>query len=120
MDYFDTLRSATPARLQIGSAGCRYKTKSYLDFRGAHAAAVDAVMSEVSGETLQKLGLSEFQTKCKNKYEMLTRPDFGRCFTDETKTRLKNFADVGRTCRFIAATGFLHRPLGPMSAICSR
>lgn len=65
MDYFDTLRSATPARLQIGSAGCRYKTKSYLDFRGAHAAAVDAVMSEVSAETLQKLGLSEFQTKCK-------------------------------------------------------
>ena len=62
MDYFDTLRSATPARLQIGSAGCRYKTKSYLDFRGAHAAAVDAVMSEVSAETLQKLGLSEFQT----------------------------------------------------------
>lgn len=93
MDYFDTLRSATPARLQIGGAGCRYKTKNYLDFRGAHAAATDAVMSEVSRETLKELELFEIQTKCKNKYEMLTRPDFGRCFTDEEKQRLKNYAD---------------------------
>ena len=112
MDYFDTLRSATPARLQIGSAGCRYKTKSYLDFRGAHAAAVDAVMSEVSGETLQKLGLSEFQTKCKNKYEMLTRPDFGRCFTDETKIHLKDFADVGADVQVYCGDGLSAPSIG--------
>ena len=63
MDYFDSLKSATPARLQIGRTGSRYKTKNYLDFRAAHAAANDAVMSEVRGETLKKLGLFEIQTK---------------------------------------------------------
>lgn len=92
MDYFDSLRNATPARLQIGRAGSRYKTKSYLDFRAAHAAANDAVMSEVSRETLEKLGLFEVQTKCKDKYEMLTRPDLGRYFSDETKDYIKQHA----------------------------
>lgn len=92
MDYFDSLMSATPARLQIGRAGSRYKTKSYLDFRAAHAVANDAVMSEVSSETLKELGLFEVQTKCKDKYEMLTRPDLGRYFSDETKEYIKQHA----------------------------
>lgn len=105
MDYFDTLRSTTPARLQIGRAGCRYKTKSYLDFRGAHAAANDAVMSEVSQETLKEFGLFEIQTKCKNKYEMLTRPDLGRCFTDEEKQRLKNYADLAADVQVYCGDG---------------
>lgn len=68
-DYFDSLCAATPARLQIGRTGSRYKTKSYLDFRAAHAAATDAVMTEVSQKTLDKLGLFEVKsarinTKC--------------------------------------------------------
>ncbi|EKC52582.1 Ethanolamine ammonia-lyase light chain, partial [human gut metagenome] len=56
-----------------GRAGSRYKTKAYLDFRAAHAAANDAVMSEVSKETLDDLGVFEVKTKCHDKYEMLTR-----------------------------------------------
>ena len=51
-DYFDSLASRTPARLQIGRTGSRYRTSSYLDFRAAHAAANAAVMTEVSRETL--------------------------------------------------------------------
>lgn len=105
MDYFDSLKSATPARLQIGRTGSRYKTKNYLDFRAAHAAANDAVMSEVSGETLKKLGLFEIQTKCKNKYEMLTRPDLGRCFSEETKEYLKQNAVVGADVQVYCGDG---------------
>ncbi len=105
MDYFDSLRAATPARLQIGRTGSRYKTKSYLDFRAAHAAANDAVMSEVSGETLQRLGLFEVRTKCKNKYEMLTRPDWGRCFSEETKAYLKQHATVGADVQIYCGDG---------------
>ena len=30
-DYFDSLAARTPARLQIGRAGSRYKTQKYLD-----------------------------------------------------------------------------------------
>ena len=105
MDYFDSLRNATPARLQIGRAGSRYKTKSYLDFRAAHAAANDAVMSEVSRETLEKLGLFEVQTKCKDKYEMLTRPDLGRYFSDETKDYIKQHAVPGADVQVYCGDG---------------
>ena len=94
-DYFDSLCAATPARLQIGRTGSRYKTKSYLDFRAAHAAATDAVMTEVSQKTLDKLGLFEVKTKCSDKYEMLTRPDWGRYFDDDTKSFLLQNATVG-------------------------
>ena len=94
-DYFDSLRSATPARLEIGRAGSRYKTKAYRDFRAAHAAANDAVMSEVSKETLDDLVVFEVRTKCHDKYEMLTRPDYGRLFDEETKDFLLKKATYG-------------------------
>lgn len=105
MDYFDSLINATPARLQIGRAGSRYKTKSYLDFRAAHAVANDAVMSEVSSETLKELGLFEVQTKCKDKYEMLTRPDLGRYFSDETKEYIKQHAASGADVQVYCGDG---------------
>lgn len=57
-DYFDSLAARTPARLQIGRAGSRYKTQKYLDFRAAHAAANDAVMTEVSSELLKSSAFS--------------------------------------------------------------
>lgn len=105
MDYFDSLKSATPARLQIGRAGSRYKTKSYLDFRAAHAAANDAVMSEVSEETIKKLGLFEIKTKCGSKYDMLTRPDWGRYFSKETKAYLKENATMGADVQIYCGDG---------------
>lgn len=104
-DYFDALRAATPARLQIGRAGSRYKTKPYLDLRAAHAAANDAVMSEVRPEVVEQLGLFEVQTKCTSKYEMLTRPDLGRLFSVETKAYLKAHATVGADVQIYCGDG---------------
>lgn len=105
MDYFESLRNATPARLEIGRAGSRYKTKSYLDFRAAHAAANDAVMSEVSEDTIQSLNLLEVKTKCSSKYEMLTRPDLGRLFDDETKNYLKANCIIGADVQIYCGDG---------------
>lgn len=104
-DYFDRLCAETPARLQIGRAGSRYKTKSYLDFRAAHAAANDAVMSEVGRDTIARLGLFEVQTMCKDKFEMLTRPDLGRLFSDDTKAYLKAHATVGADVQIYCGDG---------------
>lgn len=104
-DYFDSLKNATPARLEIGRAGSRYKTKSYLNFRAAHAAANDAVMSEVSRETIERLGLFEIQTKCSDKYEMLTRPDWGRVFSDEAKSRLIEHGTVSADVQIYCGDG---------------
>lgn len=104
-DYFDRLCAETPARLQIGRAGSRYKTKSYLDFRAAHAAANDAVMSEVGRDTIERLGLFEVQTMCKDKFEMLTRPDLGRLFSDDTKNYLKAHATMGADVQIYCGDG---------------
>lgn len=104
-DYFDRLCAETPARLQIGRAGSRYKTKSYLDFRAAHAAANDAVMSEVGRDTIARLGLFEVQTMCKDKFEMLTRPDLGRLFSDDTKAYLKAHATMGADVQIYCGDG---------------
>lgn len=85
----EQLKKATPARIGIGHVGTRYKTRAYLDFLAAQAAASDAVFNEVPETVVEQLGTFEIQTKCQDKYEMLTRPDLGRLFSDETKAYLK-------------------------------
>lgn len=104
-ESFDALRAATPARLGIGRAGCRYKTNSYLELRAAHAAANDAVMSEVDTDMIKRLGLFEIKTKCADKYEMLTRPDLGRVFDENTKALLKRKATVGADVQIYCGDG---------------
>ncbi|MCC6093896.1 MAG: ethanolamine ammonia-lyase subunit EutC [Eubacterium sp.] len=79
------LKKSTPARIGIGHCGPRYTTKAMLAFRAAQARANDAVQLEVPDTVIKQLGVFEVKTKCSNKYEMLTRPDWGRLFDDETK-----------------------------------
>lgn len=83
-DDLAKLKKATPARIGIGHAGARYTTKAMLRFWADQAAAADAVYSEVSPKTVQELGVFEVSTKCKSKYEMITRPDLGRLFEEST------------------------------------
>ena len=83
------LKGRTPARLGMGKAGPRYKTLTMLRFRADHAAAQDAVFSEVPQEFPGKHGLVPVQTKCKDKEEYLTRPDLGRCFDEKAKEVIK-------------------------------
>ncbi|MGE4353216.1 MAG: ethanolamine ammonia-lyase subunit EutC [Oscillospiraceae bacterium] len=82
------MKKATPARIGIGHAGARYKTEAMLRFSADQAAAADAVFSEVDRDVIEDLGVFEVHTKCKNKYEMLTRPDWGRVFEKEAQDLL--------------------------------
>ena len=86
---FARLKAKTPARLGSGKAGARYKTLTMLRFRADHAAAQDAVFSQVPEEFAQKHGLISLQTMCKDKDMYLTRPDLGRRFDEENKSKLK-------------------------------
>lgn len=81
----ENLKKFTDARIGIGRSGTRYKTLPYLRFRADLATANDAVMQEVSRETVEELGLFEIRTKCENKFDMLTRPDWGRIIPDNYK-----------------------------------
>ncbi|GAA0179856.1 ethanolamine ammonia-lyase subunit EutC [Clostridium sediminicola] len=77
------MKDCTPARIGIGRCGPRYKTSTLLRFRADHAAAQDAVFRDVSEKFLEELDLFSITTKCKDKDEYLTRPDFGRIIPKE-------------------------------------
>lgn len=88
-EKYSRMKEKTPARLGSGRAGPRYKTLTMLRFRADHAAAQDAVFSQVSEDFAAKNGMAEVQTKCKSKDEYLTRPDHGRCFDEENQQKIR-------------------------------
>ncbi|SDN90451.1 Ethanolamine ammonia-lyase light chain [Psychrobacillus sp. OK028] len=83
--YFTELRSKTPARIAVGRAGTRPKTKTWLQFRYDHAAAVDAVYGEVPKEILDRLNFFQVNTRVLDKEEYIRRPDLGRRLSDDSK-----------------------------------
>ena len=87
---FQKLKEKTPARLGMGKAGPRYKTLTMLRFRADHAAAQDAVFSQIPEDFAAKNNLIPLQTKCRSKDEYLTRPDHGRCFDEENQQKIRS------------------------------
>ena len=88
-EKYRKMKEKTPARLGSGRAGPRYKTLTALRFRADHAAAQDAVFSQVPEDFASKNGMTEVQTRCKSKDEYLTRPDHGRCFDKENQRKIR-------------------------------
>ena len=88
-EKYRKMKEKTPARLGSGRAGPRYKTLTALRFRADHAAAQDAVFSQVPEDFAPKNGMTEVQTRCQSKDEHLTRPDHGRCFDEENQRKIR-------------------------------
>lgn len=88
-EELEELKASTSARVGIGCAGPRMKTKEMLKFRADHAAARDAVQSGVDEAFLEKLGLFSVSSICKDNNEYLTRPDHGRILSEESRKLLK-------------------------------
>ncbi|MDB4964581.1 MAG: ethanolamine ammonia-lyase, small subunit [Myxococcales bacterium] len=100
LDAFDpdamaAMLRSTPARIGVGRAGTRYKTNTLLRFRADHAAAKDAVMSEVDDKLVARLGLVELTTRAPDKRIFLERPDAGRALSDEGKQELADKCQRG-------------------------
>ncbi|MGZ9585195.1 ethanolamine ammonia-lyase subunit EutC [Paenibacillus marinisediminis] len=77
------LLASTPARIGVWRAGTRPLTSTMLALRNAHAAAIDAVYSEVSPDFLKRMNLFSVETHYENIETFLRRPDKGRRLTDE-------------------------------------
>ena len=88
-EKYRKMKEKTPARLGSGRSGPRYKTLTALRFRADHAAAQDAVFSQVPEDFAAKNGMEEIRTRCKSKDEYLTRPDHGRCFDEENQKKIR-------------------------------
>ncbi len=104
-ERFCRLKEKTPARLGSGRAGTRYKTLTMLRFRADHAAAQDAVFSQVPEEFAKEHELVPVRTRCEDKDEYLTRPDLGRCFTEETQKLLKGVLQEKATVQVVVGDG---------------
>lgn len=104
-ERFAQMKSKTPARLGSGKAGPRYKTLTMLRFRADHAAAQDAVFSEVDTEFAKKYNLLPTKTRCESKDEYLTRPDLGRCFDAHNTKTIQGVIDTPPTVQIVIGDG---------------
>ena len=99
------MKETTPARLGVWRTGPRYKTETMLRFRADHAAAQDAVFSNVSEDFLTEQGLFSVQTNCKNKDEYITRPDIGKEISEEGIKLIKEKCVKNPQVQIFAADG---------------
>lgn len=99
------MKSYTPARLGLWRSGPRYKTQSMLRFRADHAAAQDAVFSDVSEELIDDMKFVAVQTKCHDKDEYVTRPDLGRQFDAENQQIIKDNTKRGAKVQIVVGDG---------------
>ena len=102
---YKKLKLRTPARLGSGRAGARYKTLTMLRFRADHAAAQDAVFSQISEDFGEKNGMVSVQTRCDSKDEYLTRPDLGRIFDAENQQKIRSAISGKPTVQIVVGDG---------------
>ena len=102
---FARLKERTPARLGSGRAGPRYKTLTMLRFRADHAAAQDAVFSQVPEGYAKEHDFLPVQTCCESKDMYLTRPDLGRRFPEATQKVLKEVLQPGAKVQLVVGDG---------------
>ena len=102
---FTKMKLKTPARLGMGRCGPRYKTLTMLRFRADHAAAQDAVFSEVDTEFAKEHDLLPTKTRCDSKEEYLTRPDLGRCFDEHNAKTIQGVIDTPPRVQIVVGDG---------------
>ena len=104
-ERFATMKQKTPARLGSGRAGARYKTLTMLRFRADHAAAQDAVFSELDADFAKEHDLLPTKTRCDSKDEYLTRPDLGRCFDEHNAKAIRGVIDTPPVVQVVIGDG---------------
>ena len=93
-DLIEKIRARTPARVLVDRAGAGYSTATQLELRHAHAAARDAVRTELDLERdlgagfVDEFKLFEVSTLAKSKDEYLLRPDLGRRLHEAAKRQI--------------------------------
>jgi ethanolamine ammonia-lyase small subunit len=105
------IRARTSARILTGRTGAAYRTNVQLELREAHAAARDAVRSEmdllsVFGEVfVRRWELFETQTRATGKDEYLLRPDLGRHFDESFRLKIQERCSRNSDLQIVIADG---------------
>lgn len=87
----EQVRARTPARILVARAGSSYGAATQLALRADHAAALDAVRTELGlardfgPQFVAERRLFEIQSQAGDKHEFLLRPDLGRKLSEEAR-----------------------------------
>lgn len=95
----------TTARIGVGRAGPRLKTRTLLTLRADHAQARDAVFAAVDPKLLEQAGLFTVQSMCQDKDTYVTRPDLGRQLSPEAVETLRQRCIPNPDVQIYAADG---------------
>ena len=117
-EKFRRMKEKTPARLGSGRAGPRYKTLTMLRFRADHAAAQDAVWSELEADYAKDHDLLPTKTKCNDKEEYLTRPDLGRVFDEHNAKAIKGVIDTPPRVQIVVGDGLSSAAIAANASDC--
>jgi ethanolamine ammonia-lyase small subunit len=110
-DPVELALARTPARVLVGRAGPAYRTGTWLQLRADHAAARDAVHTEVDlvrdfgAERVERFGLFEVRTRAGSKDEYLRRPDLGRRLAPESSELVRTNCATGADLQVIVGDG---------------
>lgn len=104
-DGYRAMKQHTPARLGVWRAGPRYNTMSMLRFRADHATAQDSVFTDVSDECITANGLISGQSKCVDRDAYVTRPDYGRLLSDESRQEFSSKLQSGAKVLIMVGDG---------------
>jgi ethanolamine ammonia-lyase small subunit len=107
----EQIRARTPARVLTGRAGGAYRTATWLELRSDHAAARDAVCSELdllgdlSAPFVAEWGLFEVTTLARTKAEFLLKPELGRALDKVSRIDLTSRCPPGADLQVAIADG---------------
>ena len=84
----ENLVASTGARIGVGRAGPRPRTRTRLLFLADHAVTQDAIFGDVPQDLLDEFGLFTVQSQVTGADEYLLRPDLGRRLSDDARAQI--------------------------------
>lgn len=123
-DCWPELKAFTDARIALGRTGASMPTNELLNFSLAHARAKDAVHTPFDRDTLRDklIGMGReviyVSSAAPNRSVYLTRPDLGRCLSEESRTMLEELNYPGADIAIVIGDGLsskaVHRQAIPL------
>jgi len=99
------LSAFTPARLAIDGAGNRPGVRAWIDFREDHAAARDAVHSEVPKGWPAEHGLCDLASSAPDRHTYLSQPKLGERLDDASVDRWKEALESDVDLQLVVGDG---------------
>ena len=105
------IQDRTQARILLGRAGSAYRTTTQLALRQDHAAALDAVRTEIDLSRdfdpgfIRRWGIFEVTTRAQHKTEYLLRPDLGRCLSQAARETIRQRCSANADLQVVIGDG---------------